>query len=448
MQNKQLVIVFLPLLFIILLLFFNINHWLFYFKNELLTASYYLSQIRNFNNNQTVTEVATASAKIKLLFTGDLMLDRGVAKSVANKFDNNFSLLFENIKDYLKSFDFIIVNLEGPISNRGNRIGSKYSFRMDPKVIKQLSDVNIKVFNLANNHIFDYNYQAFHDTLKNIKANNSFYFGADVNIDQASRGLILEKNGISIGFLGFTQFLKHFNAQNNKPGILFLNDDNLKKSIPQLKNKVDFLVVVFHWGEEYQNYPNNYQRNFARKAIDLGADLIIGHHPHVVQTIEKYKNKFIFYSLGNFIFDQSFSKETMKGGLVEVVLEKKNLEDIYYRWSYLNNDYQIATISDRLLPYYLINKIFLLKIATTSEDHTRGLMFVRKPVDFEGMLFIFSEKMIRNFWNKNTFLDLDVYWLDGSKVIAKDFLPALKNNKDIQTITSPLPVDRVIEIIR
>lgn len=448
MRNKHLVITAVPLLLMISFVYFNINQWSFYVQNELLMASYYLPQIKNVNNKQTIAKATTTFAQVKLLFAGDVMLARGVAKSVANKFNDNFSLLFENIKDYLASFDFVIVNLEGPVSDRGNRIGGKYSFRMNNKVIKQLADVNIRIFNLANNHIFDYNYQAFNDTLDNINAHNSFYFGVGLDIEQANRGLILEKNGIVIGFLGFTQFLEHFKAQISRPGILFLNIDNLKTAIINLRNKVDFLVVVFHWGEEYKNYPNNYQRQLARKAIDLGADLVIGHHPHVVQTIEKYKDKFIFYSLGNFIFDQNFSKETMKGGLVEVALENKNIREIYYRWSYLSNDYQVATISEQLLPYHFTDKIFLLKIATTSEAHSRGLMFARKPVDFDGMLFIFPEKSIRSFWNKNTFVDLDVYWLDDFKIVAKDFLPAFNKKKNVQIITSPLPVNKVIEIIR
>ena len=88
------------------------------------------------------------------------------------------------------------------------------------------------------------------------------------------------------------------------------------------------MIVSFHWGEEYQNQPNKEQRYFAQLAIDSGADLVIGHHPHVVQPVEKYKNSWIAYSLGNFVFDQSFSEKTMKGFLLEVIIENKKIKEI------------------------------------------------------------------------------------------------------------------------
>jgi uncharacterized membrane protein (UPF0127 family) len=254
--------------------------------------------------------------------------------------------------------------------------------------------------------------------------------------------------------------LKHLEVRENKIGIATIND-NLSETIKKTKEKVDILIVSFHWGEEYKKIANERQRKLAKIAIDSGADLVIGHHPHVIQDIEKYKDKFIFYSLGNFIFDQNFSKETMIGGGVEVYIKTQTnadytqtnadpapiIQNIYFRKFYLNNNFQIENMSERLVPYELENKIYLLREAKTPEEWQRGLMFVKKPVDYDGMLFIFPDKQIRSFWNQNTFVDLEVYWLDDDKIIDKDKLESIEKTKIIKTIQSPGPVNKVIELI-
>jgi poly-gamma-glutamate synthesis protein (capsule biosynthesis protein) len=402
-------------------------------------------------------EILKDDEVIKLLFVGDVMMTRSVEKKVKN-LNEAFIFPFKNVLGYLRNFDYVISNLEGPITVSGAKIGSKYSFRMNPKVADALSKANIKIVNLANNHIFDYGKIAFEDTLRNLEKNGIRYFG------NSYEPLIIERYGIKIGFLGFSQFLKHLEVKENKPGIAVVNE-KLPEIIKKAKEKVDVLFVSFHWGEEYENLANNEQRRLARLAIDSGADLVIGHHPHVIQDIEKYKDKFIFYSLGNFIFDQNFSKETMIGGGVEVYINTPKqtlrvatgqaqrmpggeISDIYFRKFYLNNDFQIEKMSERLVPYELENKVYLLREAKGEEEWQKGLMFVEKPVDYDGMIFIFPNKEIRAFWNKNTFLDLEIYWLDDDEIIGKDFLPSILSSKKVKEIISPKPVNKVIEIIK
>lgn len=104
--------------------------------------------------------------------------------------------------------------------------------------------------------------------------------------------------------------------------------------------------------------------------------------------------------------------------------------------------------SDDFIYYKLEDKVYYLKTAKTPEEWQKGLMFVKKPVNYDGMIFIFPDKKIRYFWNQNTFLDLDIYWLDGDQIIGKDYLPSLDKSKKVITLTSPLPADKVIEIIR
>jgi poly-gamma-glutamate capsule biosynthesis protein CapA/YwtB (metallophosphatase superfamily)/uncharacterized membrane protein (UPF0127 family) len=392
--------------------------------------------------------------EIKLLFVGDIMMTRSVEGKIED-LNKKFIFPFLNILNYLKTFDYVIANLEGPISDKGTKVGSKYSFRMKPEVAEALSNANIKIVNLANNHIFDYGKIAFEDTLKNLEKNNINYFG------NSYEPLIVEKEGVKIGFLGFSDFLKHLEVRENKTGISVVNS-KLSEIIEKAKEKVDILIVSFHWGEEYQELANERQRKLAKIAIDSGADLVIGHHPHVIQDIEKYKDKFIFYSLGNFIFDQNFSKETMIGGGVEVYIKTQTnadytqtnadpapiIQNIYFRKFYLNNNFQIENMSERLVPYELENKIYLLREAKTPEEWQKGLMFVKKPVDYDGMLFIFPDKQIRSFWNQNTFVDLEVYWLDDDKIIGKDKLESIEKTKIVKTIQSPGPVNKVIELIQ
>jgi len=378
--------------------------------------------------------------EIKILFVGDVMMARKVENKIREN-NKNFLYPFVNFLKYFKSFDYIVANLEGPISEKGVRVGSKYSFRMNPEVTIALSRANINILNLANNHIFDYGKVAFEETLKNLDKNKIKYFG------NSYEPLIIEENGTKIGFLGFSDFFKHLEAKEGKIGIAVINK-NISEIIKKVKKKVDILIVSFHWGEEYKKFANEKQRKLAKTVIDAGADLIIGHHPHVIQNIEKYKNKFIFYSLGNFVFDQDFSKETMIGGGVEVYVKDKKIENIYFRNFYLNNDFQIESISEKLLPYELEGKIYLLREAKTPEEWQRGLMFVKKPVDYDGMIFIFPDKQIRSFWNQNTFVDLDIYWLEDDKIIKKDSLPSIIKTQKSIIITSLLPVNKVVEIIK
>ncbi len=112
--------------------------------------------------------------------------------------------------------------------------------------------------------------------------------------------------------------------------------------------------------------------------------------------------------------------------------------------------YKFKTLNSKeeLVFFELDGKIYLLKQAKTEKEWQRGLMFVKKPVNYDGMIFVFPEKKIRTFWNKNTFLDLDIYWLNDEKIVGKDFLPSIEKSKEMIMKTSPAPVNKVIEIIK
>ncbi|MCX6731600.1 MAG: CapA family protein [Candidatus Parcubacteria bacterium] len=271
--------------------------------------------------------------EISLVFTGDIMLDRGVEKSVIKNFNNDFSFLFQGV-DFLKNADISFGNLEGPISDTGKNLGNLYSFRMDPAAIGALKEAGFDVLSVANNHIGDWGRTAFDDTLLNLR--NKDIEPCGEKIDPA----IIEKNNLKIGFLCFSDvgpiWLKAFETQN---GIL-IYDDSAKEIIKNASDKVDILVVSFHFGEEYKKEYNKRQEEISHLAIDNGAKIVIGHHPHVIQDTEFYKNGLIAYSLGNFIFDQNFSEETMKGLVLKVVVSENNIKSIDKKIIKINNLYQ------------------------------------------------------------------------------------------------------------
>jgi len=262
----------------------------------------------------------------KIFFVGDIMLTRGVGNSVNKNFDGDFNRLFENLPE-LKDADILFGNLEGDVSDQGNNVGSKYSFRMEPKVLPALKDAGFDILSFANNHIGDWNVTAFKDTLKRLEDLDISKIGAGFNKEETTTPTIIEKNGIKFGFLGFSDVGPNWlKAGENSPGVLLASDKNLEEIIKNAKTTCDVLIVSFHFGEEYKLIHNARQETLAKMAIDNGADMIIGHHPHVIEDIGEYKSKPIVYSLGNFIFDQYFSEDTMKGMLFSATFNGKDLE--------------------------------------------------------------------------------------------------------------------------
>jgi D-alanyl-D-alanine carboxypeptidase len=259
---------------------------------------------------------------VTLAFGGDLMLDRGVKNSVMKNFDGDYSALFENL-DILKKVDIAFANLEGPASDKGKDAHNLYSFRMNPSIIPALKGAGFSILSTANNHEGDWGRDAYADTLARLKENEILYTGGNINSTEAENPTIIEKYGMKIGYLGFTDTGPDWmKATENQAGILSASNPHFAEIIKNASAKVDFLIVSFHFGEEYQKKHNQRQENLAHTAIDNGAKIIIGSHPHVVQDTEVYKNGFIAYSLGNLIFDQYFSPDTMGGMLLEIKLWK------------------------------------------------------------------------------------------------------------------------------
>ena len=287
---------------------------------------------------------------VTLSFAGDIMLDRGVRNSVVKNFNNDYSALFAKTKELpeiMKKSDIFFANLEGTASDQGIDRKNLYSFRMDPGVIPALKGAGISILSLANNHIGDWGRIAFIDTLARLKENEILYTGGGNNKEEAQTPTIIEKYGMKIGFLGFSDVGPDYMAADaEKSGILLANDPDFDEIIKKGSAQVDYLIVSFHFGAEYQAKHNTRQENLARKAIDNGAKIVIGHHPHVIEDTEVYKNSFIAYSLGNFVFDQSWSKPTMQGMILEIKLYKDGPMTVKKNIIQLNSVFQINKITE------------------------------------------------------------------------------------------------------
>ncbi len=274
----------------------------------------------NFNLEDILPKEVTIS------FLGDIMMDRGVKTSVYNNYGGDYDTLFKNLGE-IKESDIVFANLEGPVSDKGNNVGSKYSFRMEPKSLDALAKAGFNVLSFANNHVGDWNVAAFNDTLARLDNLSIVTVGAGKNLTDTSEVKIFEKNGIRVGFLGFTDVGPNWMAATaEKSGILLASDPKRLEYIKNAKEKVDVLVVSYHFGDEYVKY-NARQKNLAESSIDAGADIVAGHHPHVIQDTVSYKNGLIMYSLGNAIFDQYFSEETMTGKLANVTVTKDGIKE-------------------------------------------------------------------------------------------------------------------------
>jgi len=280
--------------------------------------------------SESVPDKLPEEKPVTLLLVGDIMLDRGVEYMIEKNGDWRFPFL--KIVENLKGVDILFGNLESQISNKGKKVGSIYSFRADPEAIQGLSFAGFDILSVANNHAFDYGKEALEDTFFRLREAGINYVGGGFNSKEAYSPIIKEINGTKIAFLAYTNLgPENWKAVKENSGIAWISENDfekIKNDIKEAKGKADVLIVSLHGGEEYSSKPTQFQIKFSGAAIEAGADLVIGHHPHVVQGNEKYKDSWIFYSLGNFIFDQSFSEETMKGQAVKVLIENGKIRTV------------------------------------------------------------------------------------------------------------------------
>lgn len=257
-----------------------------------------------------------ASGEIRLLVAGDLLLTEALQEKYRRQ--GIGAAAQEELLSLLQGADIFMVNQEFPFGVTGEPMEDKqYTFRVSPEYVSILQELGVDVVTLANNHTLDFGRSPLSETLKVLDAAGILRVGAGEDLEEASAPQMLEIGGKTIAFLGASRVIPvgSWNAGAGQSGLFTTYDPALLvQRIQETRPSCDFLVVYVHWGVEYQSMPEEYQRELARAYIDAGADAVIGSHPHVLQGMEYYQGKPIFYSLGNFIFSNG-SYETMMAEL-------------------------------------------------------------------------------------------------------------------------------------
>lgn len=238
---------------------------------------------------------------IKIGFVGDIALTHSYDALYEAKGPH---YPFERIREMLKRHDILIGNLEAPLCLGGEPYPFKVSLKTYPGYAAGMKEAGFTALSLANNHILDYREQAMYETMGCLDSQGIGWFGAGASLEEANRPAIIEMSGVSLGVLSRCEVPidSPFYASGTERGIAPLDLHELAYAIASLKGRVHVVAVCLHWGKEDWRYPCPDQVRTARGIIDMGADLVIGHHPHVLQGIERYGRGHIAYSLGNFLF--------------------------------------------------------------------------------------------------------------------------------------------------
>ena len=261
--------------------------------------------------SQKIITTPTLLPTVTFGLVGDLGLGRHITSIARSK--NDFSWSFQKVSHLLQQNDYNLANLESPIIRdcpKGET--GTFTFCGDTRFLPELQK-NKFIFNLANNHIFNYGQDGFSQTKEFLDEYQIGYVYSHLMDTEFFQKNI---NGISFGFLGFD----------------YITNPNLETTylvdlVKKYDSQVDWLIVSIHWGNEYLSSPEKWRITLAHQLVDAGADIVHGHHPHVLQSTEIYQNKPIYYSLGNFIFDQDWSTETSTSEIINLTVTKTNIID-------------------------------------------------------------------------------------------------------------------------
>jgi poly-gamma-glutamate synthesis protein (capsule biosynthesis protein) len=242
-----------------------------------------------------------AAGELTLAAVGDLMLGNRT-EPFLKEFGPAYP--FADVMPFLSRADLVVGNLESAISERGTAVeNKKFTLRAGPVAVEALKSAGIKVVTLANNHSMDFGPLALQDTLSILGENSILATGAGMDLDDARAPAIVKIKGRTVAFLSYSlTFPLEFYASARRPGTAPGYADFVRTDIEKVRPAADLVVVSFHWGAELMTAAKDYQIELGRRAIDWGADLVLGHHPHVLQELEVYRGRLIAYSLGNFVF--------------------------------------------------------------------------------------------------------------------------------------------------
>lgn len=259
---------------------------------------------------------------------GDIMLGRTIGDLIETE---GYQAPFIFTEETLNQADITVGNLECPISDLGTPAKKPYAFRAPLAAGQSLAYAGFDVVSLANNHSLDYGVEALQDTINTLVDNQVLSVGAGMNEEEAYAPVFLEVNGLRLAFLAFAEIpaavydYASWEAESDKPGIAWAHPHHVQAGIQAAKAQADVVIVLVHNGYEFFETVTQHQQEFAHLAIQSGAALVIGSHPHVLQRVEKYQDGLIAYSMGNFVFDNFLFPPNLSG-ILKVELSENGVD--------------------------------------------------------------------------------------------------------------------------
>lgn len=262
-------------------------------------------------------------------FTGDIAF----SKYFKNAWED-LTFVDTEIVDFLQKSDYVAANVESPMTGGDVSVDSSLTHASDPKAVNFLKLINANLWSIANNHIMDCGAKGLADTVRLAKENGCRTFGAGMNKEEAAKPMLLEEAG-GIGIFGVTYKVEDYiEATADAPGcIMYTDTETIKRTIQKIKENNRWCIVIAHAGEEFSSIPLPSVRKRYHEFLEYGADIVVGHHPHVTQNYETVGDKIIFYSLGNFIFDTNYQR--IQNHTEFGVLLKLHFDEDRFSWEHL-----------------------------------------------------------------------------------------------------------------
>ncbi len=270
---------------------------------------------------------AATSGDLVVSAVGDIMLDAS-SRPVMDGLGYDYP--YVHVREYLSKSQIVFGNLEGPLTDRGTpEQDKKFVFHSPPgKVSTALKAAGFNVVSLANNHMLDYGADGLAQTVETLDVAGIQHAGAGADLGAARKPALLTVNGQHIAILAYTLTLpENFYAGAHRPGTAFAHEDQVQEDVVAARKQADIVLVSFHWGQEGKTQLREYQTRIGHLAIDSGASAVIGHHPHILQGIERYKDGIILYSMGNFTFG-SYSSHSTRSAIAQLKFHNGRLQQL------------------------------------------------------------------------------------------------------------------------
>ncbi len=309
--------------------------------------------------------------RLSLFAVGDILIHESVYKDAYENGTYNFHKMFTEVEPIIKKYDLKFCNQESTIGGSALGISGYPSFNSPDEIGDEIVNLGFNLISLANNHVFDKGEDAVKYSISYWKSKDVITAGSYSSIDERNKVNVYEKNGIKYAFLAYTT-LSNRKASNDYLLNMY-SADKAKKDIEAVKDQVDVIIVSMHWGVEDTNIPTESQRQIAEYLSSLGVNIIIGHHPHVVQPVEFIDNTLVIYSLGNFISNQlSISLNNGIGLMVGVDIVKDEngirLENLYKE---LTLAYADNSTNFKVIPFSKLNNDLLSNYENVNEKYMK-----------------------------------------------------------------------------